>query len=493
MAETRPLSKGRFLAGLQCEKRLWYEQFAPRRIPPVPDSRTLLFEEGRRVGELAQRLFPGGIALAPETRSWSEMTRATQRLLAQRRPIFEAALAADGGACRVDVLEPADGDAWHLIEVKMSTRVKPTHLDDVAFQAHVAESAGLRLAGCSLVHVDNSYVRGDRLEPARLFRRVDVSREVAERRPAVTDSLRQLLTNLSPDGPPPVPIGPHCNDPHECPLIPVCWGELPQGNVTELRNGGRRSWEWLEAGVVRLTELPADAALTRAQRVQVEAARRGEIRLDARRLGKFLARLAPPLLYLDFETFGPAIPELPGTRPFEAIPFQFSLHLQERPGEEPRWAGHLAAGAEDPRPALYERLRRELPPEGTIVAWNAPFERRVLQGAAALGAEWGEWGRAAAARVVDLMQPFARFDVYHPLQAGSTSLKAVLPALTGQGYEGGAVADGQQAAAVFLRLHRGEAPPGEEERIRTELEAYCRQDTAGMVEILERLRGMVGT
>jgi hypothetical protein len=79
---------------------------------------------------------------------------------------------------------------------------------------------------------------------------------------------------------------------------------------------------------------------------------------------------------LDFETINPAIPLFEGTRPYQIIPFQFSLHVLAGPGAEPVHSEFLAEAPDDPRPALLDALRR-IGPDGTVLAYNMAFEKRV--------------------------------------------------------------------------------------------------------------------
>jgi|SRR5687768_4572260 len=132
--------------------------------------------------------------------------------------------------------------------------------------------------------------------------------------------------------------------------------------------------------------------------------------------------------------------------------------------------------------------------------WRTPVQswrisRRSSQGAlgelARAFPEHAEWIQRVLARVVDLHAPFKAFDVYHPLQNGRTSIKAVLPALTGSGYEGMAIADGGTASQAFMRIAFGRGAEDEVVaevlKVRGDLEAYCRLDTLAMVRILDAL------
>jgi hypothetical protein len=59
-------------------------------------------------------------------------------------------------------------------------------------------------------------------------------------------------------------------------------------------------------------------------------------------LKTFLHQLEYPVSYLDFETFGTAIPLFDRTRPYEQVPFQFSLHVVGSPGSQPKHHMFLA-------------------------------------------------------------------------------------------------------------------------------------------------------
>ena len=90
-------------------------------------------------------------------------------------------------------------------------------------------------------------------------------------------------------------------------------------------------------------------------------------------------------------------------------------------------------------------------------------------------------------RIVDLLLPFRGFRYYHPQQHGSASMKAVLPALTGKGYENLAIQEGGTASREFLRVTYGQVPAAERRRVRQHLEEYCGLDTMGMVAIVQKL------
>jgi hypothetical protein len=209
--------------------------------------------------------------------------------------------------------------------------------------------------------------------------------------------------------------------------------------------------------------------------------------VDGPALRDWLATLAWPVQHLDFESMAPAVPAFDGARPYQQIPFQFSLHIQRAPGAEPEHREFLATNPGDPRPALVEALLDAVEPEGTVLAWNEAFEKMVIEDLAEFDLLRAPRLITIARRLEDLMSPFAGFAVHHPDQRGSCSLKAVLPAVTELDYEHLAIAEGGQATHNYERAMFADVDPAEREQIFTDLRAYCGQDTRAMVAILDWL------
>jgi len=482
------LSKSRYLSGLQCPKRLWTEVRVPELLPPLSLATRALFDQGHEVGELAKRLFPGGIEISPDSRQWSVVVEATVRALAQRCPLYEAGFRSEGGACRVDILVPVAEDHWDLYEVKSSTGVKEVHLQDVALQAEVVEGAGLKIRDCYLVHIDNTYVRQGAIDPSGLFNQERVTDEVGHRRELVAARLAAFHEVVGRDSRPEVAIGPHCHDPYDCPLESECWAFLPPTNVFDLVNGRQRAFEWLEQGIIELAEIPTDEKLSDKQSIQLAAVRSGEPWVDREALSSFLSDLRHPISYFDLESFAPAVPLFDGSRPYQQIPFLFSIHRVEAVGERARhFSYHLAEPGMDPRPDFLRAVKSALGEDGTIVAYNAGFERRVLKEAAEAVPEFMSWSLELEQRFVDLLNPFRSFAYHHPDQLGSASLKVVLPAVTGMSYADLEIAEGETASREYLRVMSGNVDPIERIRVLRDLEDYCALDTLGMVAIVDHL------
>ncbi len=86
-------------------------------------------------------------------------------------------------------------------------------------------------------------------------------------------------------------------------------------------------------------------------------------------------------------------------------------------------------------------------------ACNAGFEIRVLRSCANHFPKYAAWCESLLPRFADLLLPFREFHYYHPGQEGSASLKAVLPAMTGKGYDRLEISDGQTAGSGSAKWH----------------------------------------
>lgn len=483
------LSKSRFMAGLQCHKQLWWLVHGP----PAPDFgddpflRAIL-EQGARVGQVARTHVPGGVLIAAPYDAYDERLAATREALNHGAPvIYEASFRADNVFVSVDILERRER-GFGLIEVKSSTGVRDYDIADVAIQTHVLRRSGVDVTRMEVMHLNRDCVYPDL---RCLFARHEVTDAVEAMLPTMAGEItRQLDTLRSPL--PHVAIGEHCHSPYECPFLERCWPALPPHHIGTLYSIGRRAQLLQEQGFRTIEELPPDLNLSATADRQRRAVQAGKVIVEPE-LKQALELFSLPIAFLDFETVGPAIPVWNGCRPYDAVPVQFSCHRQDADGTvtHEEW---LADGPDDPRPQLAERLIAACERARTVVAYSAGFERQCLEQLAELLPRQRAQLQRIPARLVDLLQ-VVRSHVYHPAFGGSFSLKRVLPALVPEmRYDGLVIADGATASATLERmLLRGDhLASDEKQRLREALLTYCRQDTVGLVRILQRLRELAG-
>ncbi len=493
---TPHLSKSRFIAGLQCLRRLWQICHAPEDTPRADAALETLFAGGHEVGRLARLAFPGGV-LVDEEGGFAHAARITRRLLGRggrttcgASPLlFEAAFAFEDVLVRADILQRRNDGRWRLIEVKAALDLKEHHIADLAVQRHVLEGWGLELPEACLMHLNRDYVysgSGHRLDD--LFVIEDVSDRVLAWQARVPRMLQEQRDVLATNEPPAVQPGSHCSSPYPCEFCSLCSPELPDHHPALLPRIGRQALGlFREQGIDTVTAIPLDHPLSEQQHRARRALLEGGAVIEPG-VRQLLGGLGWPRWYMDFETSNPPVPRHRGMSPYNVIPFQWSLHRRTRPGAPLEHFEFLAVEGEDPRRRFAETLLEALSrDQGPVVVYNAAFEKSRLadlaswlpQRAAALG--------RVADRVWDLL-PVVRGHVYHPAFRGSFSLKKVLPALLPHlGYDGMAVADGGEASSAWERLVAGGLGDEVRGRLREGLLEYCGRDTLAMAALVAHL------
>lgn len=484
------LSKTLILKGLQCPKALYLSKYPPDfTFPPQPDLEAR-YRAGTQVGLLAQQLFPGGIEVPFAGLSVAEQIARTRQLIEDgAQVIYEASFSFDGIFVKVDILV-RDGDAWQVHEVKMATSTKPVNLADVAIQYYVLNGCGLQISEAYLVHINNQYVRQGAIDVQLLFAGEDILEAVLELQATLPGQVAALRQTLQGAAEPQIDIGPHCSDPYECDFIPYCWRHIPENSVFDLKGRGVKKFEYYQQGMIRFEDLSLDE-LNPAQRQQVEATLTQQNTHNPDGVAVFLATLWYPLYHLDFETFNSPIPLFDSTRPYQQVPFQYSLHRQSAAGAEPQHFAYLAAPNVDPRRELIEQLLAQIPADGCVLTYNQAFEKGVLRELAGLFPDLAPQIELRLEHVRDLMLPFRKRDVYRWQMAGSYSIKQVLPAMVPElSYEGLSIADGQAAMQAYHTMCALEPGAGLE-RLRAAMLRYCQLDTLAMVRILGQLEKLV--
>jgi len=483
--QTMGLSKSRYCCGLQCLKQLWWRAHEPD-APELaaPPSLQVVFDRNRRVGELAQAEFPGGVLVDREYFEVAEKIADTKTALQEKAPsIYEASFAGGGVFVAVDILE-RHSSGHVLVEVKATLSVKEQFIPDVAVQLYAARAAGVDVRRAELMHLNRACTFPDL---SGLFVREDVTAAAEALLPSIPLQLREMRAAL--DGPlPSIEPGDHCSDPYECPFVGRCQPELPEHHVSTLyRIHPKRLAEFAKQGWETIHDLPDDVELPLAAARQVRSVKSGKVVVEEG-LAAALGAIEAPVAYLDFESVNPPVPAWNGCHPYQQVPVQMSCHVVG-PGGGVEHFEHLAEAGGDPRPALAEAVVRACEGARTVVAYNASFERACLDHLAEAVPEHQRALRAIRDRLLDLL-PIVQEHVYHPDFGGSFSLKAVLPALvTGAGYDDLAIADGNAASSVLegLLLAPEDSSATNHQRLRKELLAYCERDTLAMVKLTDRL------
>ncbi|HZK48837.1 MAG TPA: DUF2779 domain-containing protein [Thermoleophilia bacterium] len=482
------LSKSRFQTGLQCYKKLWLKCFEPSLADPIDEVQQAIFDQGHRVGDLARERYPGGVLVAEDYRHTAAALAKTAELIASGAScLYEAAFEYDGVLVRADVIVRRLDGSWELVEVKSTSKAKLEHHTDVAIQLYVLEGAGLSVAAAGVLHLDTSYVyAGGAYDLIELYSLADVTERARAILPNIPGLLADMKAMLSSDCPD-VRVGKHCTQPYDCDFRGYCHSHLPEFPVTGLPRIGDALLDALLAdGILSMRDVPPDyPGLTDAQAAACELVRDGRPHFAAG-LVEQLGALGQPLNFLDFETVASALPLYAGTRPYQALPVQWSCHTLHADGAlEHREFLHEERS--DPRRSFALSLPAGLPPQGRVVVYSS-YENTVLT---SLSGDLPDLSARIADiqdRLFDLL-PLVRRHVRHPDILGHASLKYVLPALVDDlSYDDLAVQNGAVAGLRYAAALADGFPEAERRQLFADLRAYCATDTLALVRLFQTLK-----
>jgi len=484
------LSKSRFIKGMQCHKALWFQTHRPDLKLETPQDLQAIFDTGHEIGILAQQLYPGGVEVPFDGVLLSEQIEQTRKLIESGADtIYEAAFSHDNIFIKADILHRT-AEGWKLGEVKSATKAKEVYINDAAVQYHVITGCGVTISSVGLVLIDTRYVRNGQVEPYKLFKWVDVTNEVLLRQESIkaeAENQRSMLCAPEPT----IDIGPHCSKPYECDYAHHCWKHIPSPSVFDFVDLGKPDpFKLYRQGIIKMEDV-LPTSLKWRQQLQLDGVMCKNQVVDKNAVQDFLDELWYPLAFLDFETtYMTPIPLFDGTRPYQQVPFQFSLHWQNEPDGELFHFEFLAPAGDDPRESFLEALLDAMPHNACVLAWNSAFEAKIMGLLARSFPQYRDQLSAIIDNMIDLMSPYRSKNIYHWQFNGSYSLKAVLPALVPElTYESLAINNGSMASEAWLKMRKSD-DNDEMGKLKLGLLEYCHLDTLAMVEILDKMRAM---
>jgi len=363
---TYSLSKTSFIKGLQCHKALFLYKHYPQLRDPIPPARQALFSRGHDVGALAHQLFPGGV---------------------------DASVGLTGAAIAAKTQE--------LIAVGV----------EIIYEA---AGAGLVVNDFFLAHVNPDYVRSGALNVQDYFQKVNVTGTVKKYVALIRKQVRELKAVLDAPQIPEVAIGEHCFSPYECDFKGTCWKNIATDNVFTLTGIGRnKQAEFFNQGYVSIKDLPENVELPKSAHLQWQGFVTDQEVVRTAEIIAMLEQVGNHALLLDVENFQPAIPQYEGCKPFQALPFAYSLH-EWKDGNIIKHRVFLAEPGMDPRETFLQEFLSDCSAELPVVVFDASAERVTINNMIRTFPELASQLEAISARIVDLQKVFASGAYYHP-------------------------------------------------------------------------------
>ncbi len=520
-----PLSKSNYLLFLRHPAWLWLKKFDKYKLPPIDDNLQAMFDAGHEFESYAEKLFPNAVKIGFDISNFAtykSMPARTKKALDEgASTIFQGRFEVDGSTnevvhgsdrestsgsadsthaltCIIDVLERNPDNTFNLIEIKSSTKAKPEHEYDLAFQTIVLEKSGIKIRSIAVIHANKEYIRSGDIEPEKITSKTDVTDAVRELITITKEQINQAFAILSQEIMP--DISPRFVNQVGVPRVQwfAQWLEiyktlnpkLDPYSIYSLSYPNAEQIGRLEDGNIKMiADIPEELALRPKQIAQIQTTKNNKRIINQEKIKEFLSTFQYPLYFFDYETFSSVIPKFDGCQPYKDYPFQYSLHILDAPDAKLRHKEYLHQENSNPMPGLIDQLKKDIGNSGTILTWNMSYEKGCNKRMAKFYPEHQEFLESLNQRINDLMIPFAKMWFFDKDFFGSASIKKVMPVLAPElSYKELDVGDGLLARRMWMQTVLEGKNSTNRDEIINNLSKYCTLDTFAMVRILEELR-----
>jgi hypothetical protein len=482
------ISKTGFLLKLRCERAV--HLYTLDRLHRKKNVTPPLAAMGHEVEKVGLTLFPDVVDASDGGRlKLDAQVRNTERLMKQgKTAILQAAFRSktDDGLrfCIADIWLPAKNT---VIEIKSSTKLKDIHVYDCGFQYSVITDAGYQIKNFSIALVNGKYSRtGGEIDPWEYFSIKNITRRVRCVQFLIDREMVWTKKILMRPTAPQVDIGPHCSKPYDCPFKAQCWKGVPTKNSVFQIPGLPEAikFELFRKGVINMIDVPT-ALLNDKQKRTVSCHKELQDFFDVTAVSEFLADIPEPLYFLDIETMNPAIPKFENTKPYEHVPFQFSLHRLDK-NHNLFHREFLAEPGSDPRNSFIEAFLEATKEHGKILVYSS-FEATQLTKLMAYCSKNSSEIADRIVRLKDLMTPFSNRNIYNRKFQGSISIKSVIHAFYPElSYSDLPIQTGSDASFAYQGLAKASVKEGSV--IKKNLLEYCKHDTYSLVRLYQYLQ-----
>ena len=490
------LSKSEYMMFLKHPAWLWLKKHEKSKLPEPDANLQAIFDAGKEFEEYAEKRFPSGVRIKFDNyEEYLSMPERTQKVLVGgAKVIFQGRFETNDITCICDILEQTDEGLFNLYEIKSSTKVKPEHYPDLAFQTVVLESAGFKVGNIAFIHVNNQYIKDGEIDPIELSVTTNVTDGVRDKIKETKENIQLALNVInSPNLPDPSPRYSNFGSLGEWIEIYKTLGEkIDKYSIYNLISPGAQRIGILEdLGIKFIKDIPDDFKLTTKQYAQVLATKNNERVINKEKIKDFLNTLTYPIYFLDYETAMGVIPIYNGSKPYQQIPFQYSLHVVEKKGENPNHFEYLHRDVDNPISNLVNKLKKDIGSVGSVIVWYKSFEMKRNEEMAQMFPEFAKFLEDINSRVVDLMEPFTNGWFADKDFLGSSSIKNVLPVLAPKlSYKELGVQEGASAQRLWMDAVLKEKKNIDKEKLFSDLVEYCKMDTFAMVKIWEVLEDL---
>lgn len=497
----RNLTKTEYLLGARCPKSLQMKLKNPERSANFGVERD--FNEFEEAYALSKAYYSDCVTVSADN---LEGAIEKTRLLVEsgQKTIADAVFQTESNeVCRVRLMHMNASNAYDIYDIQLrrpdeAGKEKKLKVDGAAYIYQILKRCGLALGNMYIMHINYDFVRAGKINPKDYFSLFDITERVYELQPSVVENIEKCWNVIHSAAEIERERDYMCIQPKAdaCEFNCHCFSDIPEDsilNVTRLQP--KKALPLIEDGIVTIKDIAdADPKVTKLSELQKQQVETEAYDLtpfvDVLNLRDFLSTLTYPIYHLDFETYNEPVPQYDGEHPWDQVPFQFSLHVQNEKGAEPEHYEFLAEVGCDPRYELAQALCTYIPMNACVTAYHMSFEKGRLTELAELYPDLAEHLLNIRDNIRDLEVPFAKRYYYRKEFEGKSSIKKVLPALC--------PGDPELDYSSLIGVHKGDEAsqafkdmqhqiPEKRAETRSQLLKYCRLDTLAMVKVLDCL------
>lgn len=478
------ISKTAYLKFEQCQKAFFFYKKHPYLRDKISVDKQLTFNRGHQVGELAQALFPGGTDVSKQKKNSAEALVLTKSLIENKTPvIYEATFLFNSALIMVDIL-CLENEKYTAYEVKSSFKISEIYLKDACLQYYVLKNSLTNLEDLFLVTLNQDYVLEGELDPKKLFKKRSVKTESEKNLPYFENQLFNAQFTLEQNKIPNIPIGKQCFKPYQCDYFSNCWKETVADNSIFHLPGldKEKIFEWYNSGIRTIDQLgdehDAKAIIYKIKQAYFE----NKPIIDKEQIALLLSTIKQPVAAMDMEMWGPAIPKINGTKPFEQLPYLVCFF------DGTTHSNIFIDYTKDERRSFAEQLIEQSKPFASILVYDGTMEKMVINNLIRLFEELKPQLEELKNKFVDLFEVFLEFSYYDPGFKTNFSLKTVSSILLNDVHYS-TITSGLEAMAYYDNF-RTELKDVEREIIKQELIDYCQTDTLATFKLAEFLQNV---
>lgn len=481
------ITKSNYLQFFRCPNAFYLIHQGAVSKPPQQFNNNLEWNEFQN---LCRSLFSEAVTIE-KSQDKEEAVQKTIQYIQEKKTIFYAHLQFDEYFTIIECLQyDRERDGWIIWDFRPVGSLKLDILRSFFYHEKVASSLGLPIVGNQLIRIQSSYERGEDFDLKSYLNISEISDKLRSEKETREVEWQEFLEFRKEPGE--IRFDSEkskCRSAKSCVATNFCFSNLPnQFEIFDLRDGNDFTKTWFKENRLRYEDLPY-SDLSPIQKIQVDAHKSNKVHFDRKNLENFFQNVTDTVAFLDFESTNPYIPIFPKTRPFQHLPFLYSLHIWDTKTNQLVHKTFIQDDTlNDPRPGVLNALSNDLPKDITIFSFNDFFEKLIIDESSLVFPEFRPFWQEVEPRFKDLALPFKRFWVYHPRQNGKASLKEILPAFTKENHKELSIQAGQDANYQYLKLLKKQVTVEEKKTVLEDLVAYCKLDSYGLFLIYRMLR-----